>query len=233
MSEDARILIVEDEAPMRTALADALGDAGYHVMTAADGDAGLERALAESPDLVLLDVMMPGRSGFSVCQELRKAGKTSPVMMLTAKGQVEDRVTGLDAGADDYLIKPFSIRELLARVRALLRRANPESETSVKSLELGNATINFTKLTATRGEEILALTAKEFAVLHLLASRAGEPVTREEFLDHVWGYAAYPTTRTVDNHIAMLRSKFGKDCIETVHGTGYRLKDEPVHFAKA
>jgi DNA-binding response OmpR family regulator len=224
MPEDARILIVEDEAPMRTALADTLGDVGYRVMTAADGNEGLQRALAESPDLLLLDVMMPGRSGFSVCQELRKAGKTLPVLMLTAKGQVKDRVTGLDAGADDYLVKPFSTRELLARVRALLRRSHPESNHAVKSLELGDVTINFTHQTATRGDENLALTAKEFAVLHLLASRVGEPVTREEFLDHVWGYAAYPTTRTVDNHIAMLRSKFGKGCIETVHGTGYRLK---------
>ena len=225
MSKNARILIVEDEAPMRTALADSLADAGYRVMTATDGDEGLERALAESPDLLLLDVMMPGRSGFSVCQELRKAGNASPVIMLTAKGQVEDRVTGLDAGADDYLVKPFSIRELLARVRALLRRANPESENSIESMDLGNAVINFTKQTATRGEENIALTAKEFAVLHLLASHVGKPVTREEFLDHVWGYTAYPTTRTVDNHIAMLRSKFGKDSIQTVHGIGYRLKE--------
>lgn len=224
MSKEARILIVEDEAPMRTALADALSDVGYRVMTAVDGDEGLERALAESPDLLLLDVMMPGLSGFSVCQELRKTGNISPVIMLTAKGQVEDRVTGLDVGADDYLVKPFSIRELLARVRALLRRTNSEPKNSIEYLKLGNATIDFTKQTATCEKENIALTAKEFAVLCLLATRTGEPVTREEFLDHVWGYAAYPTTRTVDNHIAMLRSKFGKSCIETIHGTGYRLK---------
>ena len=224
MSKDARILIVEDEAPMRTALADSLADAGYRVMTAMDGDEGLERALSESPDLLLLDVMMPGRSGFSVCKELREAGNGAPVIMLTAKGQVEDRVTGLDVGADDYLVKPFSIRELLARVRALLRRVNSESENTIKFLELGNVIVDFIKQTVTRGDEDIALTPKGFAILHLLASRNGEPVSREEFLDHVWGYTAYPTTRTVDNHIAMLRSKFGKDCIETVHGTGYRLK---------
>ena len=225
MSEGARILIVEDEAPMRTALEDTLADAGYRVLTAADGDEGLQRALDESPDLLLLDVMMPGRSGFSVCKELRSTGDASPVLMLTAKGQVEDRVAGLDAGADDYLVKPFSTRELLARVRALLRRANPESESAVDSLELDGAHIDFKKQTATRSGEDLTLTAKEFSVLRLLAARAGEPVTRDEFLDHVWGYAAYPTTRTVDNHIAMLRSKFGKDSIETVHGVGYRLRD--------
>jgi len=223
MPEGARILIVEDEAPMRTALADTLADAGYRVLTAADGDEGLQRALDESPDLLLLDVMMPGRSGFSVCKELRSTGNASPVLMLTAKGQVEDRVTGLDVGADDYLVKPFSTRELLARVRALLRRSNPESESAIESLQLGDALIDFKKQTAKRAGEDLAMTAKEFAVLRLLAARPGEPVTRDEFLDHVWGYAAYPTTRTVDNHIAMLRSKFGKDAIETLHGVGYRL----------
>ena len=224
MSKEARILIVEDETPMRTALADALTDVGYRVMTAVDGNQGLERALSEAPDLLLLDVMMPDRSGFSVCQELRKAGNQSPVIMLTAKGQVEDRITGLDAGADDYLVKPFSMQELLARVRALLRRTHLDLSNSIKTLELGDATIDFQKKVAIKGKGTLNLTSKEFAVLQLLASRIGEPITREEFLDHVWGYAAYPTTRTVDNHISMLRSKFGKEHIETIHGTGYRLK---------
>jgi len=223
MPDGARILVVEDEAPMRTALADSLGDAGYRVITAADGDEGFRRAIAESPDLLLLDIMMPGRSGFSVCAELRSVGMASPVLMLTAKGQVEDRVAGLDAGADDYLVKPFNNRELLARVRALLRRAQSGPSNSIDSLEIGGAHIDFKKQTATRDGTEIALTAKEFAVLHLLASRAGEPVTRDEFLDHVWGYAAYPTTRTVDNHVSMLRSKLDKECIETVHGTGYRL----------
>ena len=224
MSKEARILIVEDETPMRTALADALTDVGYRVMTAVDGNQGLERALSEAPDLLLLDVMIPDRSGFSVCQELRKAGNQSPVIMLTAKGQVEDRITGLDAGADDYLVKPFSMQELLARVRALLRRTHLDLSNSIKTLELGDATINFQKKVAIKEKKTLNLTSKEFAVLQLLASRIGEPITREEFLDHVWGYAAYPTTRTVDNHISMLRSKFGKEHIETIHGTGYRLK---------
>ena len=224
MSKEARILIVEDETPMRTALADALTDVGYRVMTAVDGNQGLERALSEAPDLLLLDVMMPDRSGFSVCQELRKAGNQSPVIMLTAKGQVEDRITGLDAGADDYLVKPFSMQELLARVRALLRRTHLDLSNSIKTLELGDATIDFQKKVAIKGKGTLNLTSKEFAVLQLLASRIGEPITREEFLDHVWGYAAYPTTRTVDNHISMLRSKFGTEHIETIHGTGYRLK---------
>jgi len=217
-----RILIVEDERPMRTALADTLADQGYRPLTAADGDSGLERALEESPDLILLDVMMPGRSGYSVAAELRRLGSRTPILMLTAKGQIEDRVDGLDSGADDYLVKPFATRELLARVRALLRR-NQQEETSPVTLRLGDATVDFEKQTAARGGETLTLTAKEFAVLKLLAERDGEPVTRDEFLDIVWGYASFPTTRTVDNHIATLRTKVGAQHIKTVHRVGYRL----------
>ena len=217
-----RILIVEDERPMRTALADTLADQGYRSLTAADGDSGLERALEEHPDLILLDVMMPGRSGYSVAAELRRLGHNIPILMLTAKGQIEDRVDGLDAGADDYLVKPFATRELLARVRALLRRSNHEAD-ALKTLELGENAIDFEKQTASRNGESLTLTAKEFAVLKLLAERKGEPVTRDEFLDIVWGYAAFPTTRTVDNHIATLRTKLGTDQIKTVHRVGYKL----------
>ena len=217
-----RILIVEDEVPMRTALADTLSDQGYRPLTAADGDSGLQRALDEHPDLILLDVMMPGRSGYSVAAELRRLGNTIPILMLTAKGQIEDRVDGLDSGADDYLVKPFATRELLARVRALLRRNHQQSD-ELKTLELDDNQIDFEKQTATRDGETLTLTAKEFAVLKLLAQRRGEPVTRDEFLDIVWGYAAFPTTRTVDTHIASLRTKLATDKIETVHRVDYRL----------
>jgi len=220
-----RILIVEDELPMRTALADTLADQGYRPLTAADGDTGLQRALDEHPDLILLDVMMPGRSGYNVAAELRRLGETTPILMLTAKGQIEDRVDGLDSGADDYLIKPFATRELLARVRALLRRKQNESA-KPELLQLGDCSIDFSKQTAERAGEPLTLTAKEFAVLRLLAERAGEPVTRDEFLDIVWGYAAFPTTRTVDNHIAALRTKLGTDQIKTVHRVGYRLETQ-------
>ena len=218
-----RILIVEDELPMRTALADTLADHGYRPMTAADGESGLQRALDEQPDLILLDVMMPGRSGYSVAAELRRLGIVTPILMLTAKGQIEDRVDGLDSGADDYLIKPFATRELLARVRALLRR-NQHAPTNPGVLQLGECTIDFARQTAQRAGQALTLTAKEFAVLRLLAERAGEPVTRDEFLDIVWGYAAFPTTRTVDNHIAALRTKLGTDQIMTVHRVGYKLE---------
>ena len=220
----SRLLIIEDELPMRTALADVLTGEGYRVLTAADGEAGLRRALDEHPDLILLDLMMPRLDGYALCAELRRLKQTTPVLMLTAKGQLEDRVKGLDLGADDYLVKPFSTEELLARVRALLRRVNRTSQ-SIASLTLGDAQIDFARQQARRGKKPLHLTVKEFATLRLLAESNGEAVSREQFLDVVWGYAAFPITRTVDTHIASLRGKLGPGgrAIETVHGVGYRL----------
>ena len=223
-----RILIVEDETPMRTALADLLVAEGYRALTAVDGESGLERALSEKPDLILLDVMLPKLDGFAMCAELRRVGCEVPVLMLTAKGQIEDRVTGLDAGADDYLVKPFSTEELLARVRALLRRAERKTKSPVK-LTLGDVEIDLARQTAVRGKKPVHLTAKEFAMLRLMAEAEGEPVTRERFLDAVWGYTAFPTTRTVDNHLASLRAKLEKNpdeprWLKTVHGVGYRLE---------
>ena len=223
-----RILIVEDELPMRTALVDLLQANAFRVITAVDGIAGLERALDETPDLVLLDIMMPGLDGFSVCREIRRRTTTLPILMITAKGQVDDRVTGLDAGADDYLVKPFSSRELLARIRALLRRFE-SAQATLGRIQLGEVDIDFTTQRCTRNGERLALTAKEFSVLKLLAERRGAPVTREEFLETVWGYNAYPTTRTVDNQILSLRNKLEPDpaqprFLQTVHGVGYRLE---------
>lgn len=252
-----RILIIEDETPMRTALADVLDGEGYRPLTAADGEIGLRKAVTEKPDLILLDVMMPKLDGFAVCAELRRLGHTVPVLMLTAKGQIEDRVTGLDAGADDYLVKPFSTEELLARVRALLRRSQRKTKSPTR-LKFGEVEIDLARQTAlrvkasnsvaadvsprkpegnqrrltsaaTRAGKVIHLTAKEFAMLRLLAEAAGEPVSRERFLDVVWDYAAFPTTRTVDNHIASLRSKLEKNpdaprWLKTVHGVGYRLE---------
>jgi DNA-binding response OmpR family regulator len=230
----SRILIVEDELPMRTALQDILEDEGYRVLLAEDGARGLERALAEKPDLILLDVMLPKLDGFAVCAELRRQSNPVPVLMLTAKGQIDDRVQGLDAGADDYLVKPFSMEELLARVRALLRRVQKPAR-AVTILDLGDVKVDFAQRKAWRGRKVLHFTTKEFAVMHLLAESAGAPVSRERFLDRVWGYTAFPTTRTVDNHIATIRSKIEKDpdkprWIQTVHGMGYRL--ELPDFAK-
>ena len=223
----SRILIIEDELPMRTALQDCLEAEGYRVLTAADGQSGLDRALHEKPDLILLDIMMPRLDGYALCAELRRLSNPVPILMLTAKGQVEDRVTGLDAGADDYLIKPFSTEELLARVRALLRRLQRQTK-ALSLLTLGEVRIDLVKQTAQRGRKPVHLTAKEFAMLRLLAETPGEPVSRERFLDIVWGYTAFPTTRTVDNHIASLRSKLEPNpdqprWIKTVHGVGYRL----------
>lgn len=224
----SRILIIEDEAPMRTALADVLEGEGYRALGAADGEVGLRKAVADKPDLILLDVMMPKLDGFAVCAELRRLGHATPVLMLTAKGQIEDRVNGLDVGADDYLVKPFSTEELLARVRALLRRTQRHGKSPTK-LTLGDVEIDLARQTAGRGRKVIHLTAKEFAMLRLLAEAAGEPVSREKFLDVVWGYAAFPTTRTVDTHIASLRAKLEKNpeaprWLKTVHGVGYKLE---------
>jgi DNA-binding response OmpR family regulator len=227
---NSRVLVIEDELAMRTALKDILDSEGYRTCTAADGQAGLELAIEEKPDLILLDVMLPKLDGFALCAELRRLEISTPVLMLTAKGQVQDRVAGLDSGADDYLVKPFSTAELLARVRALLRRVAARRRAAT-ALTLGDIRIDLVKLTARRGKDRIHLTAKEFAVLRLLAEAGGEPVTRERFLDLVWGHTAFPTTRTVDNHIASLRAKLETDAeaprwIWTVHGVGYRLEME-------
>lgn len=224
----SRILIIEDETPMRTALTDVLEGEGYRALAAADGEIGLRKAVAEKPDLILLDIMMPKLDGFAVCAELRRLGHATPVLMLTAKGQIEDRVAGLDVGADDYLVKPFSTEELLARLRALLRRSQRPGK-SLTKLKLGDVELDLARQTALRGRKAIHLTAKEFAMLRLLAEAAGEPVSREKFLDVVWGYAAFPTTRTVDTHIASLRAKLEKNpesprWLKTVHGVGYRLE---------
>ena len=224
-----RLLIIEDELAMRTALTDILTAEGHRVVTADNGELGLAQARRQKPDLILLDVMMPKLDGFAVVTALRRAGIGVPVLMLTAKGLTTDRVTGLDAGADDYLVKPFSRDELLARVRALLRRAARHSPTGPDLLHFGPITVDLVRLEARGRRTPVHLTAKDFSILRLLAERAGEPVSREQFLDVVWGVNAFPTTRTVDMHIATLRAKLEPDPAEprylkTVHGVGYRLE---------
>ena len=221
------LLIIEDEAPMRTALVETLAAEGYRVRSAADGVAGLELACTETFDLILLDVMMPGLDGFAVCRELRKRGRDMPVLMLTAKGQIDDRVEGLDSGADDYLVKPFSLKELLARVRALLRRH--ERGQAVPDL-IGDRrrAIDFRRASSPAAGSEHPLSDKEAGMLRLLAANPGEAVSREKFLDVVWGYHAYPSTRTIDNFIATLRAKLEIDPanprhLVTVRGVGYRL----------
>ena len=215
---------------MRTALVDLFQAQGYRTVAAANGVLGLERALDDPPDLLLLDVMMPGLDGYAVCHEVRRRLPTLPVLLLTAKGLIDDRVTGLDAGADDYLVKPFNSRELLARVRALLRRVQHRAA-AAEQVVFGGVKVDFLRHVCTRAGREVALTAKEFGILRLLAERPGEPVTRERFLETVWGYNAYPTTRTVDNQILSLRAKLEADPAHprhllTVHGVGYRLEQK-------
>ena len=222
-----KLLIIEDELPMRTALCETLKAEGYKVRAAADGATGLERAFSEEHDLILLDVMMPKLDGYALCRELRRKGRKTPVLMLTAKGMVDDRVSGLDAGADDYLVKPFAMRELLARVRALLRRAERQ-DAAPDQLVLGKTVIDFVRQTALQEGRSIELSMREFAMLRLMASRPGEAISRETFLDEVWEYNAWPTTRTVDNFIASLRSQLEPEpespCyILTARGAGYRL----------
>lgn len=213
---------------MRTALVETLSAEGYRVRAADDGVSGLELACTEPFDLLLLDVMMPGLDGYAVCRELRQRGREMPVLMLTAKALVDDRVQGLDSGADDYLVKPFSLRELLARVRALLRR-HERTAAVPATLDLGEARIDFPRRVIVRGGREHALSDKEHGMLRLLVAHRGETVSREKFLDVVWGYHAYPSTRTVDNFVSALRAKLEADPanprhLVTVRGTGYRLE---------
>ena len=231
MNPMSRILVVEDELPMRTVLRDCLERHGYRVLVASDGESGLDKAIQEKPDLILLDVMMPKLDGFALCAALRRLSNNVPILMLTAKGRPEDKVTGLDAGADDYLVKPFSRDELLARVRALWRRVQRQART-LKTVTLGKVTIDFVQQRAWREAKPIELTPKEWAMLRLLLENPGEVITRDRFLDVVWGYTAFPTTRTVDKHIVGLRHKIEVDpeqprWITTAHGAGYRLEPPP------
>jgi DNA-binding response OmpR family regulator len=186
--------------------------------------------LDQNPDLIILDIMLPKMDGFALCQKLRSEGNATAVLMLTAKGEEPDKVQGLDFGADDYVTKPFSLPELLARIRALLRRGaqGGTDEVPPDSIRLGDVVLDFKKYQASKGGKPLSLSPKEFGVLRYLAGRSGDVVTRDELLDEVWGYERFPTTRTVDNHIAQLRSKIEDNpahprYLLTVFGVGYRL----------
>lgn len=223
----SRLLIIEDEPAMRTALVETLRGLGYRTSSAATGPEGLEKACTEESDLILLDVMLPGLDGYALCRELRQRGRRTPVLMLTAKGLVDDRVEGLESGADDYLVKPFSMKELTARIRALLRRA-AHAATGPETLTLGETVFDFKAMTCHRSGSPLPVNAREIRMMHLLTERRGEPISRETFLDAIWDYNAWPTTRSVDNYIAALRAKIETDpesprWILTVRGVGYRL----------
>jgi len=223
----SRVLVVEDDPAIMLGLVDNLEAESYEVLTATDGEAAYRSIVEEKPDLVILDLMLPKRSGYDVCRKARAEGITTPILMLTARGEEGDRVLGLDLGADDYVTKPFSMPELLARVRALLRRAYPSGDLPAE-LRLGDVVVDFERYVASKGVRKLELTPKEFGVLRVLAARAGAVVRRDELLDEVWGYNADVTTRTVDTHVATLRAKIESKPSEpqhliTVYGVGYKL----------
>ena len=225
----SKILIIEDEPDMVLGLKDNFEFEGYEVQTAADGAAGLERARAQKPDLVILDIMLPKLSGLEVCKTLRSEGFEAPIIMLTARGQEIDKVVGLELGADDYVTKPFSIRELLARVRAILRRTDGTKKRLAR-YRFADLELDFETYRAKKGGEPLDMSPREFELLRYLIERKGETVSRDRLLEDVWGYESYPSTRTVDTHIAKLRAKIGDSGSEprhilTIHGMGYKFVD--------
>jgi two-component system alkaline phosphatase synthesis response regulator PhoP len=225
----SKILIVEDEPDMVLGLKDNFEFEGYEVLTASDGQAGLERARSQKPDLVVLDIMLPRLSGLEVCKTLRGEGFEGPIIMLTARGQEIDKVVGLELGADDYVTKPFSIRELLARVRAILRRTEGKKK-RLRRYRFSDLELDFEAYRATKGGQPLDLSPREFELLRYLIERKGETVSRDRLLEDVWGYESYPSTRTVDTHIAKLRAKIGDSGSEprwilTIHGVGYKFVD--------
>lgn len=224
---EQRILIIEDEPDLLRGLELNIQAEGYWVLSEKRGDSGVKRALNDHPDLVLLDVMLPGLNGFDVCRQLRREGFDAPIIILTAKAEEVDRVVGLEIGADDYVTKPFSIRELLARIRVRLRR-HPHAGAAGSKLRFADIEVDFDKYEAHRGGRRVELTGKEFEVLRFLAQHRGEIVTRDRLLDEVWGYENYPTTRTVDNHILRLRQKLEENPsdprhILSVYGEGYKF----------
>jgi len=222
-----RILVIEDDRELLIGLKDNLEIEGYEVVTAADGDIGVMRAVDAAPDAVILDVMLPTLDGFEVCRELKLRGLHMPILMLTARNQESDKILGLELGADDYVTKPFSINELLARVRAMLRRAH-EPTRHADGYEFDDVVVNFRRQTIVKAGAPLALSTLEFDVLRYLVARAGKVVTRDQLLSDVWGYNAFPTTRSVDNLVMRLRHKLERDPhhpqhILTVHGSGYKF----------
>ncbi len=223
-----RLLLVEDDESLGAVLLDALENEGYRADWNRDGRAALDAALATPYDLVVLDLMLPSMDGYEICRRLRSAGRDVPILMLTARGREEDRVMGLDLGADDYVVKPFSLKELLARIRARLRAKRPVAPELVV---IGDAEIDLGAMQIRRDGTTIALTKLEAGVLALFLANPGQVLSRARFLDEVWGYHRHPTTRTVDMHVARVREKLGDGgphprWIKTVHGMGYRFDRE-------
>ena len=221
-----KILVVEDDRAILDGLRAALLADGYDVECVPDGRAGLERARAGAPSLLILDLMLPGMSGFEVAKKLRDEGRPLPIILLTARNEEDDRVLGLELGADDYVTKPFSVRELLARVRSILRRARPATPKRPQSYGFGDVTVDFKRQAVRKAGRPVELSAREFRILSYFIDHAGEMLSREQLLAEIWGYDVFPTTRTVDNHILRLRKKIEDDpesprFILTQRGAGY------------
>jgi DNA-binding response OmpR family regulator len=223
-----RILIIEDEQDLIKGLKLNLSDEGFDVDWAADGREGLRKAIEETPDLIILDIMLPEIDGLEVCRKLRQKYISIPIIMLTAKGEEIDKVVGLEIGADDYMTKPFSIRELLARIKTQLRHAEKEVKTVPKVYSFGDIEIDFARYKIRRKGKELDVTSLEMDILKYFITHSGEVVSRNDLLDKIWGYESYPTTRTIDNHILKLRKKIEDDpshprYIISVYGGGYRF----------
>jgi two-component system, OmpR family, alkaline phosphatase synthesis response regulator PhoP len=223
-----RILFIEDEAGLVLTISDLLQSEGYEVSSATDGEAGLAAAIARHFDVIILDVMLPRKNGFEVCRELRRRGQNVAVLMLTAKSQVIDRVSGLKLGADDYLTKPFDPAELLARVQALLRRTSRGDRLSVRSFDFSDVHVDFESGEAQKAGQLVSLAGKEMQLLRYLIEQRGRVVSREELLQNVWEYQSDVSSRTIDVHIAWLRQKLEDQpqnprYIHTVRGKGYRF----------
>jgi two-component system alkaline phosphatase synthesis response regulator PhoP len=223
-----KILIIEDEEDLVKGLKLNLTGEGYDVTWAYDGQEGLRKALEERPDLIILDIMLPKMDGLEVCREIRQKNMNIPIIMLTAKGGEVDKVVGLEIGADDYITKPFSIRELLARVKAHLRREKREAKRIPDVYSFGDVELDFSHFKVRRKGKEVDLTSLEVEILKYFVAHRGEVVTREALLDKIWGYERFPTTRTIDNHILKLRKKVEEDpahpkYIFSVYGAGYRF----------
>lgn len=228
-NSNLKILLVEDEPGLILTLTDRLESEGFAVETASDGESGLRQAMSGNFDLIILDVMLPKKNGLDVCRDLRRQNVTTPILMLTARGETIDKVLGLKLGADDYLTKPFEVLELLARIEALLRRSPQKSAANEpETYNFGSVSIDFRRAEIRREGSPVELSALEFKLLQHLIERRGDVLSRDELLDEVWGYDATPTTRTVDVHIAWLRQKLEPNprrpqYIITVHGLGYKF----------